>query len=109
MGDAGWATEYQLLQEYPDLKVDVLILGHHGSKHSSAYDFLAHFKPKLAVASAGFDNRYGHPSSLVQQRLAALNIPFMNTIQQGSVRFSVDAQQRMLIQPYRQQKLWLQR
>lgn len=39
MGDAGWATEYQLLQEYPDLKVDVLILGHHGSKHSSAYDF----------------------------------------------------------------------
>ncbi len=61
------------------------------------------------MASAGFDNRYGHPSSLVQQRLAALNIPFMNTIQQGSVRFSVDAQQRMLIQPYRQQKLWLQR
>ena len=109
MGDAGWATEYQLLQQYPDLKVDVLILGHHGSKHSSAYDFLAHFKPKLAVASAGFDNRYGHPSPLVQQRLAALNIPFINTIQQGSVRFSVDAQQRMLIQPYRQQKLWLQR
>ncbi len=45
MGDAGWATEYQLLQEYPDLKVDVLILGHHGSKHSSAYDFLAHLNP----------------------------------------------------------------
>ena len=61
------------------------------------------------MASAGFDNRYEHPSPLVQQRLAALNIPFINTIQQGSVRFSVDAQQRMLIQPYRQQKLWLQR
>ncbi len=47
-------TEFQLLQEYPDLKVDVLILGHHGSQHSSAYDFLEHFQPKLAVASAGF-------------------------------------------------------
>ena len=65
-------------QDYPDLKVDVLVLGHHGSKHSSAYDFLAHLKPKLAVASAGFDNRYGHPSALVQQRLAALDIPLMH-------------------------------
>jgi hypothetical protein len=31
-------AEYQLMKEYPDLKVDVLVLGHHGSKHSSAYE-----------------------------------------------------------------------
>ena len=109
MADTGWATEYQILQDYPDLNVDVLILGHHGSKHSSAYDFLAHFRPKLAVASAGFDNRYGHPSPIVEQRLVDLNIPFMHTAQHGSLRFYLDAPQRMLIQPYRQQKLWLQR
>ena len=41
MGDAGWQTEYQLLKDYPDLKVDVLVLGHHGSQHSSAYHFAA--------------------------------------------------------------------
>ncbi len=109
MADTGWVTEYQILQDYPDLNVDVLILGHHGSKHSSAYDFLAHFRPKLAVASAGFDNRYGHPSPIVEQRLVDLNIPFMHTAQHGSLRFYLDAPQRMLIQPYRQQKLWLQR
>ncbi len=54
MGDAGWEAEYQLMKEYPDLKVDVLVLGHHGSKHSSSYDFLSTLKPKLVVASAGF-------------------------------------------------------
>jgi competence protein ComEC len=46
MGDAGLEAEYQLMKEYPDLKVDVLVLGHHGSKHSSAYDFLATLNPR---------------------------------------------------------------
>src|SRR5690606_9406362 len=68
MGDAGWETEYQLLQDYPELQVDVLILGHHGSQHSSAYQFLQVLQPKLAIASAGKFNRYGHPSQLTQQR-----------------------------------------
>jgi competence protein ComEC len=90
MGDAGWETEYKLLQQYPDLKVDVLVLGHHGSKHSSAYDFLAVLKPKIAIASAGDNNRYGHPSEEVKNRLEALNIPLFNTVQTGTISFSFD-------------------
>jgi competence protein ComEC len=39
MGDAGMGDRISNLQKYPDLKVDVLVLGHHGSKHSSSYDF----------------------------------------------------------------------
>ncbi|MNE09330.1 ComEC family competence protein [compost metagenome] len=88
MGDAGWETEYHILQAYPDLKVDVLVLGHHGSRHSSAYQFLKQLNPKLAVASAGFNNRYGHPSVVVESRLKELNIPLLTTIKQGSIRFS---------------------
>ncbi|MEZ2902320.1 DNA internalization-related competence protein ComEC/Rec2 [Acinetobacter terrestris] len=88
MGDAGWPTEYQILQDYPDLKVDVLVLGHHGSRHSSAYHFLKQLNPKLAVASAGFNNRYGHPSVVVESRLKELNIPLLTTVKQGSIRFS---------------------
>ncbi len=79
MGDAGWQTEYQLLQRYPDLKVDVLVLGHHGSRHSSSYSFLQQLKPKLAVASVGWDNRYGHPSQELQARLRELGIPLLTT------------------------------
>ena len=93
MGDAGWQTEFQLLQDYPNLQVDVLVLGHHGSRHSSAYAFLKALKPKLAIASAGKFNRYGHPSLITQARLAQLNIPLITTLQQGSIQFKQQGNQ----------------
>lgn len=58
MGDAGWETEFNLLQQYPELNVDVLVLGHHGSQNSSSYAFLKQLQPKLAIVSAGYNNRY---------------------------------------------------
>ena len=109
MADAGWLTEHQLLLHYPHLKVDVLVLGHHGSKHSSAYGFLQHYQPHIAVASAGANNRYGHPTVEVAARLNALHIPMLSTIEQGSMRFSVDDQDQLLLQVQRHERLWLQR
>lgn len=109
MGDAGWEAEFNLLQDYPNLKVDVLVLGHHGSQHSSAYDFLATLKPKLAIISAGFDNRYGHPHPIVLTRLKELNIPVINTIEKGSIQFQLDSQNRMQTSFARNEKLWLVR
>ncbi len=108
MGDAGWETEYELLKDYPSLKVDVLVLGHHGSKHSSAYDFLATLKPKLAIASAGFDNRYGHPSQEVINRLKALHIPLKSTVEQGTLSFVLE-NQKMILHNRRFERLWLRR
>ncbi|TCM67308.1 competence protein ComEC [Acinetobacter calcoaceticus] len=109
MGDAGWEAEYQLLQRYPDLKVDVLILGHHGSRHSSAYAFLQQLQPKLAIASAGWNNRYGHPHALVKARLADLGIPMLSSIEQGSIQFYLDAEQQMQWRAHRQTRPWLDR
>ena len=109
MGDAGWPTEHQLLINYPHLKVDVLLLGHHGSKNSSAYDFLAHYKPKLVLASAGFANRYGHPSQALYARVEALNLPLLTTIDQGSVQFKIDQQHQFWLHTQRHERLWLQR
>lgn len=108
MGDAGWQTEFQLLQDYPDLKVDVLILGHHGSRHSSAYAFLKYYQPKLAVASAGFHNRYGHPSRITQARLKALNIPLLTTAGHGSIRFTARSTGLIELMTQRQTRPWLQ-
>lgn len=107
MGDAGWETEYRLLQQYPDLKVDVLVMGHHGSRNSSSFAFLKQLKPKLAIASAGYANRYGHPHPIVLERLKALNIPLKTTIEQGTIRFSVNTQGQMEIQGFRQTQKWL--
>ncbi|MBK0063646.1 MULTISPECIES: DNA internalization-related competence protein ComEC/Rec2 [unclassified Acinetobacter] len=108
MGDAGWETEYQILQKYPDLKVDVLVLGHHGSKHSSSYDFLRHYQPQLTVASVGYSNRYGHPSTQTLSRLDALNIPLYTTIASGTITFRVQNNQ-VQVEQYRKIFKWLNR
>ncbi|WP_288502126.1 DNA internalization-related competence protein ComEC/Rec2 [uncultured Acinetobacter sp.] len=108
MGDAGWEAEYELLKDYPNLKIDVLVLGHHGSKHSSAYDFLATLKPKLAIASAGFDNRYGHPSQQVIARLKALHIPLKSTVEQGTLSFVLE-NHKIVLHDRRLDRLWLSR
>ncbi|WP_235831621.1 DNA internalization-related competence protein ComEC/Rec2 [Acinetobacter rongchengensis] len=107
MGDAGWETEFSLLQQYPDLNVDVLVMGHHGSRHSSSFAFLKQLKPKLAIVSAGYGNRYGHPHPIVLKRLKALNIPVRTTIEQGSIEFNVKTNGQMEIKDFRQTQKWL--
>jgi len=108
MGDVGWSTEYQLLKLYPELKVDVLVLGHHGSRHSSSYAFLKQLRPKLAIVSAGKDNRYGHPNPAVLARLKDLSIPLLSTIEHGSIDFYLNKNQPMQLRRYRDQRRWLQ-
>ena len=107
MGDAGWETEFWLLKNYPDLHVDVLILGHHGSQNSSSFDFLKQINPKLAIASAGYQNRYNHPSPIVMARLNALSIPFESTIKKGNIQFALNGKREMKIEYLRDQNKWL--
>lgn len=83
MGDASWKVERRLIQDLP--KVDVLQLGHHGSKTSSQWDFLKHTSPKIALVSAGRWNQWGLPSKVVMERLYAQHIPMWNTAQYGSI------------------------
>ena len=61
-GDLEQEGEKELLKNYPKLKVDVLKVGHHGSKTSSNPDFIKEINPKLALISVGEKNRYGHPN-----------------------------------------------
>ncbi|MBF0579992.1 MBL fold metallo-hydrolase [Erysipelotrichaceae bacterium RD49] len=83
-GDASSAIEKQLLEIY-DLSADLLKLGHHGSKTSSNRDFLKAVDPSLALISAGYQNRYGHPSVEVLQTLNELGIDRLNTADHGSI------------------------
>jgi len=45
---------------YHDLKVDVLLVGHHGSRTSTHPDFIAHIQPLISIISAQ-NSVYGHP------------------------------------------------
>jgi competence protein ComEC len=59
-GDAYHTQEHQLIKQYHQLKVDVYLAGHHGSKTSSHPDFIAHINPKVVIISA-HSSIYGHP------------------------------------------------
>lgn len=109
MGDTGWQAEYQILQQYPDLKSDILVLGHHGSKYSSAYDFIKQIDPDVAISSAGIDNRYGHPTPEAIARLNDLQIPHLSTIKTGRIHLSLDADHGFWkLQQDRQRYKWLE-
>lgn len=95
-GDASSKIERILLSEYADdatgtyLQSDILKLGHHGSKTSSAEAFLKSVMPDFAIVSAGLDNRYRHPSAEVVERLERLGFPIIKTTDRGSVIFRTD-------------------
>lgn len=90
MGDAGIETEAILLQQYPDLKVDVLKAGHHGSKTASSPAFLHALDANLALISCGRNNRYGHPHTEVLANMENEHMKPLITAQKGavSIKFS---------------------
>ncbi|HEM3448683.1 TPA: DNA internalization-related competence protein ComEC/Rec2 [Streptococcus suis] len=79
--------ELDLIDSYPNLPVDVLKAGHHGSKGSSYPEFLDHIEAKIALVSAGENNRYKHPHQETLERFDSRNIQVYRTDQQGAIRF----------------------
>ncbi|MCS4488294.1 DNA internalization-related competence protein ComEC/Rec2 [Streptococcus sciuri] len=86
-GDLEKEGEEVLLKHYPQLSVDVLKAGHHGSKGSSSMHFLETIKPKMTLISAGQNNRYHHPHQETLERLAKVNSRFLRTDEHGAIRF----------------------
>ncbi|MDP3309817.1 MAG: ComEC/Rec2 family competence protein, partial [Polaromonas sp.] len=67
-GDIELAQEQRLVAAGLDLKADLLLVPHHGSKTSSSAAFLDAVQPSLALAQVGYRNRFGHPAPLVLER-----------------------------------------
>lgn len=87
-GDLDQAGERKLLKNDPQLKCDVLKLGHHGSRTSSDEVFIQTLKPKHAIVSCGKDNRFGHPHKEVMDTLNKNQVQVLRTDQQGMIRYS---------------------
>ena len=85
-GDLEEAGEKKLLENYPQLQVDVLKVGHHGSKGSSNDVFLDQLHPKLALISVGKKNRYSHPHKELLDRLEKRSISYFRTDESGAIR-----------------------
>ena len=86
-GDLDRQGERDIIEQYPSLKVDVLKLGHHGSKTASDPKVLKQVSPKLGIISAGRDNRYGHPNEETLQTLKKQGIPYFNTQTDGMISY----------------------
>lgn len=93
-GDASDDIEAQTVYENPAEKLDcqVLKVGHHGSKTSTAQGFLNAVNPEVAVISAGRDNRYGHPHQVVTDRLTASAIDWFSTQDFGTITLEMDGE-----------------
>ncbi len=87
MGDAGVVVEEDLINKYNLSNIDVIKVGHHGSKTSSSEKFIDYINPKYGVISVGENNRYGHPNTEVLSILDDSNI--YRTDQNGSIMFKI--------------------
>lgn len=86
-GDLEIEGEANLLQRYPNLEIDVLKAGHHGSKTSTSPEFLDRIQPRIALISAGRNNRYGHPHPSVLKELTERSIQVYRTDKHGAIHY----------------------
>jgi len=84
MGDISCKIEKQLVE----VDADILKIGHHGSNNSSCQEFIERVSPETAVISVG-ENKWGHPSSEVLQRLKQFGIDVLITKELGDIKFSL--------------------
>ena len=87
-GDAEIPALRHLLASGQDLRADVLVLPHHGSRRSLLPEFYDAVAPRLALASCGRHNRFGFPAQDVREALRQRGIPLRSTDEEGAI--SVD-------------------
>jgi competence protein ComEC len=90
-GDSPAPIEQYLAKTIPELlDVDILKLGHHGSRTSTTAAYLKATTPQLALISAGKNNSYGHPHKEVLDLLKQFNIPYVSTQDVGTYTLETD-------------------
>ncbi|MFT7558068.1 MAG: competence protein ComEC [Planctomycetota bacterium] len=89
-GDASQKIEKKLVLLGDDLDVDILKVGHHGSKTSSAGEFLDATTPELVIIQAGENNRYGHPHADVLSAFRSRDIEYLCNCTEGRIVMKSD-------------------
>jgi len=96
-GDAGFRAEVDMRGRVP--RVDLLKVGHHGSRGSTGDEWLDSLMPRVGVISVG-RNDYGHPAPETLRRLATHGVEVRRTDQDGSITVTTDGQ-RMTVRSAR--------
>ncbi|OGE81712.1 MAG: hypothetical protein A3E98_01920 [Candidatus Doudnabacteria bacterium RIFCSPHIGHO2_12_FULL_48_11] len=88
-GDVTDKVERQLAAAGFNLDSDILKVAHHGSRFSSAEEFLSAVSPAYAIIEVG-KNNYGHPTEEAMGRIQGAKAEILRTDQNGTVRFVSD-------------------
>ena len=88
-GDMAGNTEKKLVERFDLPDIEVLVVGHHGSRYSSTDAFLQQVRPETAIISVG-DNSYGHPTQEAMDRLSRNGAAVYRTDRQGNVLVTVN-------------------
>jgi competence protein ComEC len=94
-GDVEPPGQQAILATGADLRADVLKIPHHGSAQQDP-EFFAATHARIAIASAGVDNDYGHPAPATVQLARSAGMTFLRTDQHGSVAVSL-ARERLAV------------
>lgn len=85
-GDIPAETEEEMVSSGVCSRVDFFKANHHGSRYSNSVSFLEILSPKITAASAGENNRYGHPAPDAVERIKACGSIFYCTADDGQVK-----------------------
>ncbi|MGJ5711816.1 DNA internalization-related competence protein ComEC/Rec2 [Staphylococcus auricularis] len=95
MGDATKENEAILLKKYDLPKIDILKVGHHGSKTSSSEAFIRMTQPDISLISSGNQNRYKFPNKEVEALLLEHQSTIINTAEVGEVTITLEQPMRI--------------
>jgi len=86
-GDIEGAAELEVLRRYRFESANTVLIPHHGSLTSSSSAFVNRLMPRYAIASAGYDNRWGFPKERVRRRWEGSGAVVMDTASSGAISF----------------------
>ncbi len=96
MADVEKEQEKELQEEY-HLEADIVKIAHHGSRTSSALEFLQEVNPKIALITYSKKNKYGHPVQRVIENLNNINALIYSTAVFGDIVIQTDGQNFFII------------
>lgn len=98
-GDIEKIAEEKITKIYSDkiLNSNIIKLPHHGSKTSSISNFIDEVNPQIALIGVGKNNKFGHPSNEVINRLEKRNIKIYRTDQMGEISITVNSKGKVSI------------
>lgn len=110
-GDIEAAAEADLLRRLVPgrMKADVLLVPHHGSRTSSSPGFIRAVDPGLAIVSAGWRHRYGHPHDEILTRFQGQGARVLSTAMTGALEVQLGPHGWSLTAQRTRRRLWTRR